>query len=171
MSAPRSSRFAIATLSLGSCSSHRLENKLRAAAQAGFKRLELFLPDLEAYIESHEKQHNVTRSTAESRHAACRELWSISKELGLTYNSLQPLRDVEGIRDPVKKRAKFDEVLSYFPICNIFEIDLLFCCSSIQPDASDDVAVISKDLVELADLAVQWHKKHGGPLIRIGYEG
>lgn len=167
---PRSSRYAIATLSLGSCEIHSLESKLVAASNAGFRRLELFVADFEKYVSLYLQEKGLS-SSVESRLSATRNLRAIAKNLDITFNCLQPLRDVEGNVDPVKRAKKVEEVRQYFAICNILDIDLILCCSSNDPESDGRVSVISRDLVEYADMAKQWQAQNGGALIRIGYEG
>ena len=166
----RSERYSIATLSLGSCELHRLEDKLAAASKAGFAAIELFTPDWQKYVELYLEEHSLVDGPDNHLQAAI-ALRGLLDKYHLRANCLQPLRGVEGILDPVKREASFDSARSFFPICNALDIDLILCCSSIEPDASGDVAVISKDLVQLADLASEWYRAHGGKLIRIGYEG
>jgi 4-hydroxyphenylpyruvate dioxygenase len=165
-----SRRYAIATLSLGSCEIHRLENKLRAAAAAGFAAVELFLPDWLKYVELYVLERGLADSPKVHLKAA-RDLRHLLDSLHLRVNCLQPLRGIEGITDPLKRQAAFDQAQAYFPICNALDTDLILCCSNIEPSSSNDVATMSKDLVHLADLARDWHTQHGGKLIKIGYEG
>ena len=165
-----SGRFSIATLSLGSADSHRLEDKLRAATDAGFQAVELFIPDWEKYLELYLDEKHLS-STPENHLQAARCLRSTLDDLHLRVNCIQPLRNVEGILDPVQRQNKFKQAAAYFPICNALNTDLILCCSNIEPDSSGDISIISKDLVELADMASTWQKEKGGPLLRIGYEG
>lgn len=165
------SRFAIATLSLGSCAHHRLEDKLAAAAKAGFAAIELFTPDWEHYLELYLQENGELENTSTNRADAARHLNNIIRQLGLRVNCLQPIRDVDGVRDPAKRKAKFQQVYEYFPICNLLDIDLILCCSTDDKTAIGDVDRISSDLVELADMARDWHSQNGGKMIRIGFEG
>ena len=162
--------FAIATLSLGSCEIHTLEDKLKAAAGAGFEAVEVFIPDWEKYLELFLRDNRLP-NTPENHIEAARHLRSILDSLHLRVNCIQPLRGVEGNLNSVERQNKLEAAAAYFPICNALGTDLLLCCSSIEADSSGDVSVSSKDLVELADLASAWQENHGGPLIRIGYEG
>ena len=165
----RNARFAIATLSLGSCELHSLEDKLRAASHAGFAAVELFVADWEKYLEGYLAERHLL-SAPENHHAAARDLKALLDQLHLRVNCLQPLRGIEGIVNPAKRAAAFEAYRAFLPICNLLDIDLILCCSSIEPEVSADVAVVSRDLVELADIAVAWQEQHGGRLIRIGYE-
>lgn len=165
-----SRRYAIASLSLGSCEVHRLEDKLQAAAAAGFAAIELFVADWLKYVELYVQEHNLA-DTPDVHLQAARDLRHLLDSLNLRVNCLQPLRGIEGITDPCKKQAAFDQAQAYFPICNALDTDLILCCSSIEPDCSKDVATMSRDLTELADMAQSWHTEHGGKLIKIGYEG
>lgn len=167
----RESRFAVATLSLGSNLHNRLEDKLVAASQAGFAAIELFTPDWEKYLELYLSEHGSLPNTASNRAQAALALASLLTQLNLRVNCLQPIRDVEGIRDAAQKAAKFQQVKEYFPICNILKIDLILCCSTDNALSIGDVDRISQDLVELADMAKQWQEENGGKLIRIGFEG
>lgn len=166
----KSHRHAIASLSLGSCELHRLEDKLRAAAEAGFAAIELFVADWQKYVELYLLERNLP-DIAESHLQAARHLRHLLDSLHLRVNCLQPLRGMEGILDPAKRQAAFDQAQAYFPICDTLDIDLILCCSNAEPECSADRATMSRDLAQLADLAVEWHENNAGKLIRIGYEG
>lgn len=166
----QTSRYAIATLSLGSCELHRLEDKLEAAASSGFTSVELFTADWEEYLRLFLLENNLPARDPDSHLVAARNLRSIFTRLGLRANCLQPVRNVEGILDPTARARKFAEIEAYFPILNILDIDLILICSSIDPQTSNQPSVISRDLMELADTAAAWQARHGGKLIRFAYE-
>jgi 4-hydroxyphenylpyruvate dioxygenase len=106
-------RRAIATV----CLSGTLEEKLCAAAAAGFDGVELFEPDLVA---------------SPLRPAQVRERLA---ELGLTLDLYQPFRDFEGVAAPDFARAE-----AKLALMRELGAELLLVCSSVAPDAVDDDA-------------------------------
>jgi 4-hydroxyphenylpyruvate dioxygenase len=112
------------------CLSGSLEQKLEAAAMAGFDGVELFEPDLLASPLPPE---------------AVRERLG---ELGLTLDLYQPFRDFEGVPEPDFARAE-----AKLALMERLGADQLLVCSSVRPDASDDDALAAKQLRELAERA------------------
>jgi 4-hydroxyphenylpyruvate dioxygenase len=129
-------RRAIATV----CLSGTLEDKLEAAAAAGFDGVEIFEPDLIA---------------SKLRPAEVRERLG---ELGLTLDLYQPFRDFEGVSKPDFARAE-----AKFALMAELGAELLLVCSSVAPHAHDDDALAAAQLRELAERA----QAHG---IKIAYE-
>jgi 4-hydroxyphenylpyruvate dioxygenase len=129
-------RRAIATV----CLSGTLEEKLGAAAAAGFDGVELFEPDLVA---------------SPLRPAQVRERLA---ELGLTLDLYQPFRDFEGMPEPDFARAE-----AKLALMRELGAELLLVCSNVAPDAIDDDARAAAQLRELAERAAA----HGQ---RIAYE-
>jgi 3-dehydroshikimate dehydratase len=133
-------RTAIATVSL----SGSLEEKLEAAAAAGFDAVEIFEPDL---IGS-------WLSPAEVRELVGR--------LGLEVAMYQPFRNFEGVgvdqleRNMARAKSKFE-------VMEELGADTLLVCSNVSPDAIDDPELSARQLSRLADEAAE----HG---IRIAYE-
>jgi 4-hydroxyphenylpyruvate dioxygenase len=133
-------RTAIATVSL----SGSLEEKLEAAAAAGFDAVEIFEPDL---IGS-------WLSPAEVRELVGR--------LGLEVAMYQPLRNFEGVGvDQLERNLR--RARSKFEIMEELGADTLLVCSNVAPDAIDDHELSARQLGWLADEATE----HG---IRIAYE-
>ena len=130
----------IATVSL----SGTLEQKLAAAAGAGFDAVEVFEPDLIAS----------PLSPGEVR--------QLVAELGLEIAMYQPLRDFEGVaadafdRNLRRARRKLELMAE-------LGADTLLVCSNVAPDAIDDPALSAEQLRTLADEAAE----HG---VRIAYE-
>ncbi len=129
-------RRSIATV----CLSGTLEEKLEAAAQAGFDGIELFEPDLIA---------------SPLRPAQIRDRLA---ELQLTLDLYQPFRDFEAVPEPDFARAE-----AKFELMQELGAELLLVCSNVSPDAIDDDALAAAQLHELAERAAA----HG---LRIAYE-
>ncbi|WP_395704425.1 TIM barrel protein [Rhodococcus ruber] len=123
---------AIATV----CLSGTLEDKLVAAAHAGFDGIELFEPDLLG--------SPLTPAGVRERCA----------ELGLSIPLYQPFRDFEAVpaeihaRNMRRARHKFD-------VMEQLGTDLVLVCSSVSPHTVDDVDLAAAQLRELADAAAQ----------------
>lgn len=165
--------FGIATLSLGYCKKHKLEPRLRAAAKAGYKCIDLFDECWEAYLDEHGLDGTRPwEATPESLEVA-RKLGDLVKSLGMRIACTQPLRKVEGIKDPHERRASLDLVAKRFPFMRAFDTDLVFMCASIRTDASvtTDLKAVAQDLAEMGDMAASFSHADGGRMLKIGYEG
>lgn len=123
-------RKAIATV----CMSGTLADKLAAAAEAGFAGVEIFENDLTYFDGTPEDVRDLAGS------------------LGLEIIALQPFRDFEGLPEPLRARA-FDRARRKFELMNRLGTGLLLVCSSVSPDAVDDMARVAADLHELGELA------------------
>src|SRR4051812_10617667 len=123
-------RAGIATV----CLSGTLEEKLEAAADAGFDGVELFENDL---IGS-------PLSPAEVRMRAA--------ELGLTIDLYQPFRDFEAVpaeqleRNLGRAEAKFD-------VMEELGATMMLVCSNVSADAIDDDGLAAEQLRRLAEAA------------------
>jgi 3-dehydroshikimate dehydratase len=133
-------RTAIATVSL----SGTLEEKLDAAAAAGFDAVEIFEADL---IGSR-------LSPAEIR--------DLVEGLGLEVAMYQPFRDFEGV-GPDALEGNLRRARHKFQVMQELGTDLLLVCSSVSTDTSDDAELAASQLSCLADDA----QARG---IRIAYE-
>lgn len=131
---------AIATV----CMSGSLADKLEAAAEAGFSGVEIFENDLTYFQGSPE------------------DVRELAGSLGLELVALQPFRDFEGLPEPLRTRA-FDRARRKFELMNRLGTSLLLVCSSLHPEAVDDMARVAADLHELGDLA----KAHA---VTVGFE-
>jgi 4-hydroxyphenylpyruvate dioxygenase len=65
---------------------------------------------------------------------------------------LQPFRDFEGLPEPARTEA-FDRAKRKFELMTRLGTPLLLVCSTIWPEASDDMSKVAADLHELGDLA------------------
>jgi 4-hydroxyphenylpyruvate dioxygenase len=131
---------AIATVSL----SGTLEDKLRAAAEAGFAGVEIFDTDFLASA--------MTPG----------EVKALLDDLGLACVLYQPFRDLEGMPEPYRSRA-FARIAQKFDVMRELGCDRILLCSNCSPHASPDRDRIVADLRELGDLAARYN-------IRVGYE-
>ncbi len=136
-SAPRT---AIATV----CLSGALEDKLTAAAAAGFDGVEIFEPDLVA----------APVSPGEVRLRCA--------DLGLSIDLYQPFRDLDST-DPERFAASLRRAEHKFAVMEALGTDTVLVCSSVAPDAVADVEVLAEQLHALAARAAA----HG---LRIAYE-
>jgi hypothetical protein len=68
----------------------------------------------------------------------------------------QPLRTIEGIRDPDERRATLDLVAKRFLFMRAFDTDLVFMCSNIRTDSgvTSDLQTVARDLCRA--------RQHGG---------
>lgn len=133
-------RTSIATV----CLAGTLEEKMRAAAMAGFDGVEVFEPDLVASPLSPEQ---------------VREL---ADELGLSLDLYQPFRDLEGVGE-----EQFQVNLRRLEAkCRLMErlgMDLMLVCSNVGTADRWQDAVAADQLGRAADVAA----RHG---VRIAYE-
>jgi 4-hydroxyphenylpyruvate dioxygenase len=129
-------RRAIATV----CLSGTLDEKLAAAARAGFDGVEIFEPDL---VNSPLAPEQVRR---------------LAEDLGLTIDLYQPFRDFEAVPEPDLRRAE-----AKFEVMEQLGADTLLVCSNVSPQAIDDDALAAAQLHTLAEHAAA----HG---LRIAYE-
>ncbi|WP_326834351.1 TIM barrel protein [Amycolatopsis rhabdoformis] len=133
-------RRAIATV----CLSGTLEDKLTAAAAAGFAGVEIFENDLLAspWSPKQVREHCV--------------------DLGLTVDLYQPFRDFEAV-PPAVLAANLRRAEHKFAVMEQLGADTMLVCSTVSPDAVDDDDLAAEQLHTLADRAAA----HG---LRIAYE-
>jgi 4-hydroxyphenylpyruvate dioxygenase len=123
-------RTSIATV----CLSGTLEDRLDAAAAAGFDAVEIFENDLIASASS--------PATIRARVA----------DLGLTIDLYQPFRDAEGSPRFAAVERRFRAKLD---LMERLGADTILICSSVAPDTIDDDALAAAQLRALADLAAE----------------
>ncbi len=116
------------------CLSGPLEDKLTAAAAAGFDGVEIFENDLIA----------AACSPAQVR-AQC-------ADLGLSIDLYQPFRDFESVPRDVL-RAGLRRAERKFDLMAELGADTVLVCSSTSPEAVDDDDLAAEQLRELAELA------------------
>jgi 4-hydroxyphenylpyruvate dioxygenase len=133
-------RTAIATV----CLSGTLEEKLVAAAEAGFDGVEIFEPDLIASPLSPEQVRE--RAT----------------DLGLTLDLYQPVRDVEAVPEE-QFEANLRRVEGKFRLMRRLGTDTVLVCSNVGTATVGDDRVMAEQLRRLGDLAQTFD-------IRVAYE-
>ena len=133
-------RHSIATV----CLSGTLDDKLAAAAAAGFDAVELFEPDLIAS----------PHTPAEVRRRC--------EELGLEIALYQPLRDFEAMPDE-RFEANLRRAEAKFDVMEELGASVVLVCSNVSGHAVDDDSLAAAQLRELAERAAP----RG---IRIAYE-
>ncbi|KAL3445829.1 xylose isomerase-like protein [Aspergillus insuetus] len=170
---PLPNEFGIATLSLGNWREHRLQPRLEAAAKAGYKWIDLFDECWAAYLEEHGLPGDKLWEPTPLNLDVARKLGDLVKSLGMRIACTQPLRKIEGIRDPAERRETLDLVAKRFPFMRAFDTDLVFMCASIRSDSgvTTDLQTVARDLAELGDMAAAYSRADGGRMLRIGYEG
>ncbi|GJN89462.1 hypothetical protein Rhopal_002448-T1 [Rhodotorula paludigena] len=152
------------SLGLGAAG-HKMPDKLRAAAEAGFKGTEVFYPCLEAFAEDSFSSDFPDRRDA--LRAAATETRRLTDQLGLDIFVLQPLLNYDGIIDEEERRQRCDDAVFRFEICGLLGCDLMQIPANFRLDAgvSGDEDKIVADMQELADLGAA----HSPP-IRFAYE-
>lgn len=123
-------QFGIATVSL----SGTLEDKLRAAAAAGFGGVEIFENDLIA---------SPLRP---------REVRAMLDDLGLSCMLYQPFRDFEGMPGAMRQRA-FDRAAAKFDLMGELGARHILVCSNCSPHALGERNRIVADFQQLGELA------------------
>jgi sugar phosphate isomerase/epimerase len=163
----------IATLSLGNWRHHKLQSRLERAAKAGYRWIDLFDECWAAYLEEHSLPGDQLWEPTPDNLYIARKLGDLVKSLGMRIACTQPLRKIEGIKDPAERRASLDLVAKRFPFMRAFDTDLVFMCANIRTDegVTSDLKTVARDLAELGDMAKAFSVADGGPMLRIGYEG
>jgi 4-hydroxyphenylpyruvate dioxygenase len=118
------------------CLSGTLEDKVAAAAAAGFDGIEVFEPDLIA-----------------SRWSPA-ELAARCADLGLTIDLYQPFRDLDST-DPDRKAANLRRLERKFDVMAQLGTSTVLVCSSVAPDAVADPGQLAEQLAAAADRAVE----------------
>ncbi|MFG1927044.1 TIM barrel protein [Cryptosporangium sp. NPDC048952] len=116
------------------CLSGTLEDKLVAAADAGFDGVEIFEPDLIA-----------SPSSPGDVRVLCRDL-------GLSIDLYQPFRDLDSV-DPSQFAANLRRAERKFDVMQELGTDTVLVCSSVGADAVTDDALLASQLGELASRA------------------
>src|SRR5215218_8985735 len=126
------------------CLSGTLEEKLAAAARAGFDGVELFEPDL---LGSRLRPAEVRRR---------------AEDLGLAIDLYQPLRDFEGV-GPEQFARNLHRAEHKLAVMEALGAPTMLVCSNVSEAAIDDDALAAAQLRELAERA-------GRRGLRIAYE-
>ncbi|MFC3227726.1 bifunctional sugar phosphate isomerase/epimerase/4-hydroxyphenylpyruvate dioxygenase family protein [Marinibaculum pumilum] len=133
-------KTSIATVSI----SGSFREKLAAIAAAGFDGLEIFEQDFIA--------HDGSPS----------DVAAMVRDHGLEILLFQPLRDFEGLPEPLRAKA-FDRAERKFDLMQELGTDLVLICSSVHPQALGGIDRAAADFRDLGERAV----RRG---LRVGYE-
>ncbi|MDF2116755.1 TIM barrel protein [Roseiarcaceae bacterium H3SJ34-1] len=125
-------RWSIATVSMGGT----LEVKLAAAARAGFRAIEIFENDLTFF------------------NGRPRDVRARAEDLGLEIVALQPMRDFEGMPEPMRSR-NFERAQRKFDLMEELGTGLLCVCSNVHEESLGEPERAARDLADLADLAAR----------------
>jgi 4-hydroxyphenylpyruvate dioxygenase len=118
------------------CLSGTLEDKLTAAAAAGFDGIEVFEPDLVASPWSP------------------KELAARCADLGLSIDLYQPFRDLDST-DPDRFARNLRRAERKFDVMTELGAGTVLVCSSVSPDAVDDLDRLAEQLATAASLAAE----------------
>jgi len=130
----------IATVSL----SGSLDEKLRAAAGAGFDAVEIFENDLLSF------------------NGSPRDVGQLCRDLGLKICAFQPFRDFEGMDEPQRAR-NFARAERKFDLMGELGTDLLLICSNVSPAALGGIDRAAADFRALGERAATRN-------LRVGFE-
>lgn len=151
---------AISSMSLGRAAVHKLPEKLRRAAEAGFKGVEMFYEDLEYLAKAH------GTINPESLYEAARNTRKLCDANNLRVISLQPFLFYEGLTNRDEHEAMIQKLKVWFQLAKLLGTDLILIPSNFATEnVSGDMNLIVQDLVEAADLGLR-----ESPPIRFAYE-
>ncbi|GAA6003486.1 hypothetical protein JCM10207_000354 [Rhodosporidiobolus poonsookiae] len=153
----------IPTMSLGQgAAGHSMETKLRAAAAAGFKGIEVFYACLDSFSQTFPDV-----APREKLRAAARATKQLADEVGLTIFVLQPLLGYDGLVDPDEHKKLLEEAIFRFELCDLLGCEMMQVPANFRLDdgITGDEEAIVRDLQELADAGLAHN-----PPIRFAYE-
>jgi 4-hydroxyphenylpyruvate dioxygenase len=155
-------RSAIASMSLGRASVHKLNKKLDQAKKYGFKGIEFFYEDLETL--SKEQEGGTTPANLIEAAKTVRQLCN---EREIEIIALQPFMHYEGLRDRKEHARRIEEMKLWLKLARILGTDLIQIPSSFLSEdvVSGDMDVIVDDLREVAQLGLKEE-----PVINFAYE-
>ena len=154
----------ITSLSLGRASVHRMQDKIQAAADAGFKGIEIFYEDLEVLARELSNDEDIKSSLRRAAYLTRR----LCDSSGMTIINLQPFRDYEGLISRKHHEEKISELKTWLILCKILRADMIVIASvfpSPSPTTTGDEGRIIDDLREVADLGAK-----EDPPVRFAYE-
>jgi len=172
---PRSTnKLGTCTVNIGDYRYFSLEDKLYACASAGHQAIDLYEDDFLHYISlvSGANQSNLWEPNA-IHLAAGKRIGDLCASLGMEIICFQPLIDVEGLKKQSDREAAIKRVKSYFPFMRALRTNVTYITTNRSYDFdshTDDMNVIAADLACFADLAAEYSRKDGGPMLKIGYE-
>ncbi|HDM8218028.1 bifunctional sugar phosphate isomerase/epimerase/4-hydroxyphenylpyruvate dioxygenase family protein [Vibrio campbellii] len=123
-------KYSIATV----CLSGTLEQKMHAAAKAGFHAIEIFENDLTQY------------------RGSAADVKRIADSMGLDILVLQPFRDMEGMPQELR-RKKYKMMERKMELAHQLGTKRLMMCSNVNPLSTNNLDRCAEDLYALAELA------------------
>ncbi|HDM8228755.1 TPA: sugar phosphate isomerase/epimerase and 4-hydroxyphenylpyruvate domain-containing protein [Vibrio campbellii] len=123
-------KYSIATV----CLSGTLEQKMHAAAKAGFHAIEIFENDLTQY------------------RGSAADVKRIADSMGLDILVLQPFRDMEGMPEELR-RKKYKMMERKMELAHQLGTKRLMMCSNVNPLSTNNLDRCAEDLYALAELA------------------
>jgi 4-hydroxyphenylpyruvate dioxygenase len=126
------------------CLSGGLEEKIRAAAAAGFEAIELFENDLLCFD------------------GTPREVRDLAADLGLAIDLYQPFRDFEGV-GPDQFARNLERAERKFDLMQALAAPMVLVCSNVSPDTLGDPELAADQLRALAERAARRN-------LRLGFE-
>ncbi|MFQ0975889.1 sugar phosphate isomerase/epimerase and 4-hydroxyphenylpyruvate domain-containing protein [Vibrio campbellii] len=123
-------KYSIATV----CLSGTLEQKMHAAAKAGFHAIEIFENDLTQY------------------RGSAADVKRIADSMGLDILVLQPFRDMEGMPEELR-REKYKMMERKMELAHQLGTKRLMMCSNVNPLSTNNLDRCAEDLYALAELA------------------
>ncbi|MDV7270926.1 TIM barrel protein [Thioclava sp. A2] len=114
--------------------SGQLEDKIEAAAAAGFDGIELFREDIIGF------------------EGAPEDIPVFARNAGIGIVSLQSLRDFEGLAGDAREAA-LRRAERFLDLARRVGAPMLIVCANTRPEASAETAVLAADLAELARMA------------------
>ncbi|KAI5476097.1 3-dehydroshikimate dehydratase [Pseudohyphozyma bogoriensis] len=162
------------TVNLGHYELYTLEEKLFAAAATGHKAIDLYEDDLLYYLslQPGANMSNLWEANPVHLHAV-KKIGDLIASLGMELICFQPLIDVEGLVIPAEREAAIQRCKAYFPYMRQLRTTVTYITTNRRYDFENitgDIEVIAKDLAYFANLAAEYAKADGGPMIKIGYE-
>ncbi|PKS12013.1 hypothetical protein jhhlp_001309 [Lomentospora prolificans] len=146
-------------MSMGHPSKHDLTRKLRKAAQAGFKGVELFWDDLDAFC-----SQTFGNTAGGALLKACQQLKLLCDELGLEVVSLQPFRNFDGLVDKAEKEQRLEEFKLWLLCATHLGAGIIGVPATIEKEGHSTSSIV-EDICQLSSLAQQ-----NAPPITVAYE-
>jgi 4-hydroxyphenylpyruvate dioxygenase len=141
-------------MSLGRAWVHGLEHKLKEAAKAGFRGIEIFYEDLEYFARN--LAHIATDATPAANQLieAATRIRSICEQQNLEIIGLQPFLFYEGLLDREQHAKLIKKLHLWLDIADALGTSTVQIPSNFLPASqlTGDFDVIVKDLIEVADI-------------------
>lgn len=149
-------------------------DKLYACAAVGHQAIDLYEDDFLHYLslQPGANKANLWEPIPAHLHAA-KKIGDLCASLGMEIICFQPLIDVEGLVNQADREAAVERVKNYFPFMRALRTDCTYITTNRRYDFDNitgEVSVIAADLALFADLAADYARADGGPMIKIGYE-